>query len=186
MGNCFSSKKQGQVLGSGPPSAGHSAGASAPSVGGTPVSPTGNTIGGSGNPDDPRAAALRAAEARAQAVSVKACCSLGREGAWSAAGRGGTDAICAGLQAQAGVHGAAPSPPNTDPAMRTPSLRSGVQGCPGMIQKHQAVANAQAGNRGVSPTNAKAGQLSQKLAMERRTSSSANVKGNPNERMMWN
>lgn len=53
-----------------------------------------------------------------------------------------------------------------------------------MIQKHQAAANAQAGNRGVSPTNAKAGQLSQKLAMERRTSSSANVKGNPNERMM--
>lgn len=36
----------------------------------------------------------------------------------------------------------------------------------------------------MSPTNAKAGQLSQKLAMERRTSSSANVKGNPNERMM--
>lgn len=69
MGNCFSSKKQGQVLGSGPPSAGASAGASAPSVGGTPVSPSGNTIGGSGNPDDPRAAALRAAEARAQAVS---------------------------------------------------------------------------------------------------------------------
>lgn len=65
-----------------------------------------------------------------------------------------------------------------------PLVRNGVQGCPGMIQKHQAAANAQAGNRGVSPTNAKAGQLSQKLAMERRTSSSANVKGNPNERMM--
>lgn len=85
MGNCFSSKKQGQVLGSGPPSAGASVGASVPSVGGTPVSPSGNTIGGSGNPDDPRAAALRAAEARAQAVSIAGgpCC-RGREGARSA------------------------------------------------------------------------------------------------------
>lgn len=51
-------------------------------------------------------------------------------------------------------------------------------------RRTDVAADAQAGNRGVSPTNAKAGQLSQKLAMERRTSSSANVKGNPNERMM--
>lgn len=48
-----------------------------------------------------------------------------------------------------------------------------------------AAADAQADKRGVSASNAKAGQLSQKLAMERRTSGAAvQTKGNPNERMM--
>lgn len=74
MGNCFSSKSQGQVLGSGPPSAtGPSGGHTPAPAGSSPVSArpsAGHAIGGSGNPDDPRAAALRAAEARAQAVSV--------------------------------------------------------------------------------------------------------------------
>lgn len=71
MGSCFSSQKQGQVLGSGPPSS-----VQTPVSGQADSSPQGQghqTGGGNERPNDPRAAALRAAEARQQAVSVVRC-----------------------------------------------------------------------------------------------------------------